>query len=343
MFYQIRDDNNEILVSNLPTTCHVCYKACNSICMTKIDCKLDKNKRRLGKIINTKGITFLCCNKAKTAKLFKSKIENLSYSTPDFKKVKSDLVREIALTEQKRVIRLVHNLISINAHNIQEIYDLVPQELLAADLQNQIDTIKSEVSKNLDNAALTFLRIAKHNVQMKSEFSIYRKMFQEQPKLEYRMHPIKKVILNILHTFFVDFKENSIRVDITDYKGLVKLDYESIAVALYHLIENASKYILPKTEMKINILESNDSVLVDFEMESVYIEDYEIDKIFNEGYSGVNVKKLGKHGEGIGMNRIKNMLDLNKANFEVIRGETPFKHHGLKFAENKFRIVFNKN
>ena len=99
-------------------------------------------------------------------------MEALSYTVPEL----IIPINEIRAEEQIKVNRLVHNLTSINAHNIQEIYDLVPQDVLAQNWRKQLDFIKTEIKQDLDKAALMFLRIAKHNTHMRSEFSIYRKI-----------------------------------------------------------------------------------------------------------------------------------------------------------------------
>lgn len=342
MRYHLLDENNEIITSNLEEQCKVCLVNCQSISSVKEYCSILQARTRLGIIKNTKGQAFFCSNETKTTKLFREKIEIIAYALTDFKKIKSNLRKEIAQNEQQRVQRLVHNLVSINAHNIQEIYDLVPQELLTSNLQEQISIIKKEINENPDAAAHTFLRIAKHNIQMKSEFSIYKKLFKDKPILDFRFHPIKKVILNILHTFFTDFSEKGVVVKVSNYVGNVKLDYETVSVAFYHLIENASKYILPNSVLFINIFDNNSKVIVEFVMESIYIEADETDKIFEEGYSGLNVKRLGKQGEGIGMSRIKRLVELNNSKFYLRRGSYPIYHHGLKFANNTFIIEFNE-
>ena len=68
------------------------------------------------------------------------------------------------------------------------------------------------------------------------------RIFQLQSELKCQVNPIRKVILNVLHTFFIDFNNQNIYVYVSEFKGRVKIDYESIQVALYHLIENATKW-----------------------------------------------------------------------------------------------------
>jgi hypothetical protein len=338
--YSIKDVKGKTVVSNLKHPCKKCYSGCQTEGQLIEKCPIYLNKRRLGKIENNRGITFLCCDKTKTTKLFKDKLDGLAYAYHDLIELREDIAVDIRKVEQKRVNRLVHNLTSINAHNIQEIYDLVPQEILTADLENQLNHIQKEISSNLKQASLTFLRIAKHNIHMKSEFSIYKKLDRSDPTLDFRYHPIKKVILNVLHTFFVDFSDNEVFVKIEDYLGKIRIDYETIQVALYHLIENASKYVKPKSTMEISFKEIENELKVVFEMDSLNIEDDEIEEIFNEGYSGKNARKIGKSGEGLGLSRIEQMLQLNKGFLEIEKGQEVEKVMGFRFARNKFILSF---
>src|SRR5699024_776888 len=120
----------------------------------------------------------------------------------------------IKIKEQRRVNRLVHNLTTINGKTIQEIYDLVPQEVLTSNFNLQIPKITDIIKSNHKDAALMFLRLAKHNIHMKSEFSIYKKLDRANPSLEKRNHPIHKVLMNVLHSFFVDFSDKEVYVDV---------------------------------------------------------------------------------------------------------------------------------
>ena len=68
-----------------------------------------------------------------------------------------------------------------------------------------------------------FLRIAKHNIHMKTEFSIYKKLDRLDATFEFSLNPIRKVILNVLHTFFADFTNKNIYVYVSEFNGRVKI------------------------------------------------------------------------------------------------------------------------
>lgn len=343
--FHIKDHSDKIISENLTSDCKNCYNNCASIGKVINNCPIYEGIRRQGKIANTKSTTFLCCDTTKTTKLFREKLDALSYAYPDLIIPKIEIEEKTKKIEQQKVNRLVHNLSSINAHNIQEIYDIVPQDILSSNWKNQLVFIEKEIRTNPQKAALMFIRLAKNSIHMKSEFSIYRKLDRNEiSSLEFKSYPIRTVLLNVLHTFFVDFNINGIYVNVSDYFGKVKIDYETIQVALYHLIENATKYVKHHSEIYINFEESKQNeTLVNLKMRSAYVEISERIIIFNEGISGSVAKKMKKSGDGIGMWRIKQMMKLNNGDITAQFGDIVERIGGYEFADNIFTLRFKKH
>lgn len=339
--FSIFNLEKNIVSSNLTTTCRACIKNMDSPGKV-VNCPLYKTKRRYGKLVNNTCTTILCCEKTKTTQLFRDKLEALSYAFYDLKLPINQIQSEVKEKEQKRVNRLVHNLTSINAKNIQEIYALVPQEILTSDFNKQIPKISEIVSENPDETAVMFLRMAKHSLHMKSEFSIYRKLDRNNPTLDKKKHPIHKVLMNILHSFFIDFSDKDVYVDVGECHEQVICDYESIQVAFYHLIENASKYVKPKSTVNIDFVLVEQKLFLKIKMDSLYIELEEKGLIFTEGYSGKEARKTYKDGDGIGMWRIKQMLELNDFDIELNAGEEIENLNGFRFSKNEFIICMNR-
>lgn len=340
--FSIVANDGEIISDNLADECKQCFVNCNSKGNTINICPKYGGTRKQGKITNNRGTTFLCCNETKTTKLFKDKLEGLSYAYYDLLIPKSKYEIEAKQIEQQRVNRLIHNLTSLNAHNIQEIDDFIPQELLTTNYQKLLVYIQAEIKKDSKNAALMFLRIAKHNIHMKTEFSIYKKLDRLDATFEFSLNPIRKVILNVLHTFFADFTNKNIYVYVSEFNGRVKIDYESIQVALYHLIENASKYTMTDTRIEIDFVDKNQEVDVTFKMKSLHIDNEEIEKIFIEGYSGKVAKECKLSGDGIGMWQINRMMKLNNGAVKFYNGQDIEVVKDKKFAENIITLTFNK-
>ncbi len=337
--FYLESSEKLIISQNLAKECKKCLKKDISIGKMVSYCDKYNDKRRAGKIKNKNGTFFLCCSKTKTTKLFRQKLEALAYAYPDIALSRDIIKNEIKCIEQQKVNRLVHNLSSINGYNIQEIYNFVPQNAISSSWDEQLNIIKKEIENNPEDAATLFLRIAKNNLHMKSEFSIYRKLARnETVKLETKTHDIRKVLLNVLHTFFSDFSDKHIYINVAEYNGKVNIDYETVQVAFYHLIENSLKYSKLNSQIYITFSESNTTITMNIKMTSLYIHPDEKEKIFTEGFSGKNAKKNKKDGEGIGLWRIKQMIELNHGKILVDNGEL----NNDFFAENKFSIILNK-
>lgn len=340
MIYYIKNNDGSEIVNTLETVCQKCVTNCNSLSIINSNCLLENKEKRNGKLKTVKGEVFLCCGETKTSKLFREKIENLTYAIPEFRKISLDITKNAFELEQQRFTKLVHNIKTINGHSIQELYSLVPQELLTADVNKQLSIISKFILNDIDKASKTFLRVAKHNSQIKVEFSTQEKIINPNPQLEKRFHVIRKVLLNVFHSFFNDFYSSKVDVKIGECDTKLLLDYESIHVAFYHIIENASKYIKPHSTLYINFSSEHNVLTISFKMESLKIEDQEKEKIFEDNFSGINAIKINKAGTGLGMGIIKKLTELNNGNFNVYPGKGNVIYKGFEYSENRFTLDF---
>lgn len=252
----------------------------------------------------------------------------------------NDIVLASQLAINKSTSRLLHNLTSLNAHNIQEIYSLLPQEMLAKRTSGQVKLVEELVKKQMRDTALALLRIAKNNAAMKTEFAVFTKLFDKNPKLQKKSHNVHKVLMNVFYIFFADFTDKDVKVEVEcDGIQTAYFDYESIHVALFQVIENAVKYVKPKTNLSVRIYESDDMIAMAFEMISLEIKSNEQKQIFDEGYSGTYSEKTGKSGSGIGLSRARDILELNSASIEVdFDPESQHNLLGVPYQTNKFLI-----
>lgn len=340
MKFYIESNKGEKIASNLEDKCQSCLDACNTLGTINNNCFLEPLAKRNGIVQNKKGKVFLCCGETKTTKLFREKIENIAYAIPEFVQIRNTISEEVAQFENQRFRRSIHNVKNINAHNIQELYNIVPQEILTSDFTKQIDTIKNELLENTEKAARTFLRVAKHNAHIKAEFSTYEKITVTSPSLNIRSHRIRQVILNVFHTFTSDFEDIGVSMIIHEFNDRVNIDYESIHVAFYHIIHNASKYVKPNSKIIIKFKNEYNVVSIFIEMDSLFIEATEIDDLFKESYSGIHAKRHNKNGDGFGMYSVRKLLDLNKAQIQIIPGREKTVLNKIEYSKNLFRIDF---
>lgn len=244
---------------------------------------------------------------------FKTKIESLASTLETIR----DVINENNEKHNTSTRRLIHNLTSLNAHNIQEIYSIVPQEVISRRTGTHVDYVKGIIEKEPRDTALALLRIAKNNAAMKAEFSVFKKLFTSNPILDQKYHNTHKVLMNIFYLFFPDFTEKEVKVNICENSQTAFFDYESLHVALYHIIENATKYIKQRSELKVNICDNGAYTTVEMDMISIKISNHEQNAIFEEGISGEIPRKLSKSGDGVGLSRVKKIIELNNGLIEL--------------------------
>lgn len=255
-----------------------------------------------------------------------------------------DTKSELSAAYNQQLNRVTHNLTSLNAHCIQELFALAPQDILTRNISQQIAVIQDVMRASPLEAAKTFLRIAKNNLAMKLEFVAMRYMDESVPRPAPKEHQIKKVVLNVLHAFFQDFNERNVRVVVEDSDATVVLDYDTFHVALYHVFDNATKYIMPRSILQVKFTPATDKVNVVLEMMSLSLPADEVHRIGEEGFSGNMARHLQLAGHGMGMFRTKRLLRANdgeliiRPNLDASKRVT---HNGIDYEPNQFIVRVN--
>lgn len=323
---------------------HECEQCvCENLVMeyAKINCPCKGEERRLGSR-TLKGIRFLLCcglKDAKTTKLFKNKLEILSYSIPAILTIK-DEVKNIAQNEEhEKYSKIVHNLKTLNAQSLLSQYKFISQESFSNNYGNLFEVVLHEVKNRPKDAAVAILKQAKNNEHMKTEFSTHEKLSVENPYLFMQFHIIRKVILNVYHSFDDDFREKKVIFKISESDKRAKFDYETIRVAIYHIFSNAIKYIANNSTLHVHIKENEDYIEVDFCMRSFFIYPDEIETIFADHVSGKVAQNKKLSGNGLGMGLIKRALSINGCKICIIPGEKKIINN-TEFGDNIFRFMF---
>ena len=331
---RIVGNNNNLIYSTIDDRCMDCI---NSYCLNGYAshlCELDNKVKRLGYFKTNYGIAYACSENSNTTKNFKLEVETLAVGIKYLESAKRAIVEATIKDEQERVHRLIHNLKSLNAHCIQELYSIVPQHLLMRNISKTLDIVQNTIENHSRDAAKGFLRIAKYNTGVKAEFSIYDKLLNNNVRLNPQYHNIRDVLMIVLHMFFGDFTDNGVYVEVDNYYEKAYMDFESIHVALYHIIENSTKYVCPNTKVEVHFRLDGKNNVITFSMRSLYLYPDDIKNIFNDGYSGILAKQIGKAGHGLGMYRAKQLLLKNNSTIEFVPGTIIYKKDGIDYADN---------
>lgn len=315
----VRDAQGVEVISTLPMGCRACALSSMDVEVTK-SCGLPGRRRR-GAIATNLGSVFLCSNDPdllSSASLFKRELDFYVQSISRLDSFKA----EISKAEAHKTRRLFHNLISLNAHALQELYSVVSQDRLGefGGFNSQKEAISNFLKSKSEVSAELFLKSLKNAAAVKSELAVFQKLYDPSPALKFGNHEIHRVILNVANYFFQDFADQQIRLSIESSNVKLRLDYESMQVALYHILDNAVKYSIPSSEVRVTFKDDGDFVVC-FEMTSLVVAEQERAKVLLDGFCGDQAKLLAKSGQGLGMGLIVDLLRLNNAVFEMTWGE----------------------
>lgn len=336
---ELNDSLDNTVCSSLEPKCKVCFIACNTESEIFNRCLINLGRRRRGVNKFTHGTIYLCSgddDDIKSSKLFKKKLSIYEKSLVTISKITQETTKKI----NKQTEVLLHNIISLNAHNIQEVHAVIPSEF-TSNYKGIMSKARILIKKDPNEFANAMYRINKNNMAMKMEFSVFNRLMTSDKALPLRSHEIKRVFLSILHSFFQDFNDKNVYVNMIGEDFEVNIDYESMHVVFHHIIENTVKYCYSKEEITISFCNIKNQMI--FQMYSLEITDEDMKHIFQEGYSGAFAQLAGKSGKGIGLSRVQKLLKLNNASIKIennIAGFTTKVKKEVSYQRNNITITF---
>ena len=202
---------------------------------------------------------------------------------------------------------------------------------------NQVHELSAIIEANAAESARTILRLNKLQNAAKCEFGSFEILNNPLPIIVKKNHPIRRVVLNTLHTFFADFTDKGVFVDVAPSDERVDLNYETFQVALYHLIHNATKYVKENSTISVSFYQ-NESYFIDFDMISLEIKDQDAGRIFDDGFSSDDARTLKLSGDGLGLGVVQKLLRYNGGELVILR-DLPGYHSNDQFRRNLFRVT----
>lgn len=299
-------------------------------------CSISGERRLVGNRIVKAGSVFLCGAGYGKNTLFSYDLDCLSSSLSTLSHIEDDIEKYKKEEYVARIRRVFHNVRTINAHALQEMRALIPEQVLRQHKSKSVEEVESLVESRPNDTALALFRISKDLNEIKSEFSIYTRLINGDQHIDKRPYNIRDIIMLVVYPFFEDFKKKDVVVNADLFYGSVPVDFETFQVAIYHIIENASKYIRPHTNVQISFSKGNGRQIIDIEMTSLHIDSNEVETIFFEGYSGQEAIRSKLNGDGIGLYRAKRFIELNGGALDVYPGEEVEEYKGSMFSFNRF-------
>ncbi len=300
-----------------------------------------KTEARIGKKNNSYGTIYVFTTEQKYVNRYKLFKELLALSVIALEPIscfQNQLIQKHSSDNQE----FIHNVTSLNSYSIQSLFSLIPQNKLTGNINKQVEAVKDIIADKPIIASKTLLKLIKYSLATKVEFSVFErtmKLYQVSKKTDY---PIREMILSILQIFMDDFEERKITVSLDACDRRISLDYDSLFVSFYYILDNAIKYCCRNTDFKIIFKEEDDCFAILIIMISVRIEDHEVEKLKVKGYRSNNVKSLNKEGNGIGMYRILKTLKFNDAILEITPRVNNFVRQidEVRYEANQFKIKF---
>lgn len=237
-----------------------------------------------------------------------------------------------------RIRRTLHNIRTTNSHALQVMRAFIPESILRQHRRKSSEEVQDYVVKNIERTALTLFRLSKDLFEIKSEFSVYEKLVKGNTKLDKRPFNIRDIIMLVLYPFFEDFNKVDVYINVQNFTDLVPVDFETFQIAIYHVIENATKYVRPHSKASIYFYTDTRWQVVDFSMESLHIKENEAELLFQEGYSSFEARMSLKSGEGIGMYRTKRLIELNGGEVTFVPGADLIRENNLTYSHNNILI-----
>lgn len=299
--------------------------------------EVNSKKYRVGLRKSTEGTIYGFTddkNYLRSSRIFNTEMDMLLASLDIIK----DAVEDAEKFAFRQIDILIHNLKTINAHSIQDIFNFVPVEVLEGSIKEVNKSIKNRIKSNIDKATELFFKILKNNSEMKAEFSVFSKLYEDNPILNFKEFNIYYSIINVLYNFFPEFTDKKVEVQIDNANYYAFFDYESIHVALFHMIDNITKYVKKDSVLEIRFEMLIDEIIVYFNMISLKILPEEMDYIFEDGYSGLVAVEMERNGKGIGMSRVKRLLELNCGSIKV----KELNSFDEKYSNNEFSISLKR-
>jgi len=277
------------------------------------------------------------------------KIQVSKQNLENYYSLVSDVVSNIDESIQKvkdDTRRILHNVVSLNSINNQEFDSIFsPEELEGLSHKKMITHMSTKIKNSSTIVAKSILKINKNSYEIKYELDVFKYLINPNSVLRKSKQNIHRVTKRILDTFFLDFLDKEIKVNLTTQDDKViecDLNFDCLRYAIYNNFDNALKYCKPESEVDVHISLEDGKILIEFNMISLKVNKNEVDKIFIEGYCGDSAKQIQLSGDGVGLYMTKRILSRINSTITFSQREE-YTYNSIQYQRNIFTICINLN
>lgn len=338
--YLINSEGETVLNDLIDGRCLNCIVACHKRQVRSVSCPFDDIRRHVYYGEDDYGKLYICDDKEKTTKNFQTLVELILHCRPSLITRHNSLKDSIRRDVWKEMEVFKHNIVHINSDAINEFYYFIEQEYLVKNFRKMQDKIDDEIKNNPSEAVELISRLARYNLNIKTEISVVSKLNNPDSKPNLSSGNPRDAVMSSIYTLYPLFKKRSVHVNVGEYWEKFEIDYDALQVTSFFIIENAIKYAEKGSTVDIRFNRTPHHLNIVFTMKSLFIEEEEVSHLFEEGFQGEQAKKTGRGGGGIGLYRARRLASFLGGKVTVEAGDEPSRgKDGLEYANNIFTIV----
>ncbi len=193
-----------------------------------------------------------------------------------------------------------------------------PLTLITGPVENVLQT------ENLSSDARTQLEIVQNNgkrmLHLINEILDFRKIQNQKMRLRVQNTPLWPIVQTTCGNFTKEAYDKHINFSLHNDapETCVWIDHDKVDMILYNLLSNAFKFTPAGKSISVTIAEKPNFVLLKVSDTGVGIPDDKRDVLFERFTSHNEIKSFGSTpGTGIGLNLVKELVDLHKGYIEV--------------------------
>lgn len=246
------DSNGVRLLSRLDPGCEACLLSCNA--GSEITSICGKNEiRRRGMISESSlGAAYLCSSICDDIKSSK-KFKGKLLNLHSMLPMAIDVRNNAQEIGKRDANRIIHNLRTLSGRISLEIYSIVSQEALSVDATSQHSALIQAIEKDPQESSEILLRLLKNSQAMANEFAVLERLDPVRINdIKPQWHKIHKIVKNSVSLFYQDLQKHSLKLNLLNCNHEVLVDYETFSAGLYYILENATKYSAHATEMSVS-------------------------------------------------------------------------------------------
>ena len=319
--------------------CLRCISECHRDGLRSVRCSIDGSNKHISFTNDCVGKLYICDDKERTSRNFLTLVELIKHCRPSIIKKYKEVSDEAKRNVMKEIETFKHNIIHINSDSLNEFYAIVTQDYLVKNYRMLQDVIDNTIKKKPKEITELLARLIRYSLNLKTELSVISKLDNPDSTPKYATGNPRDAIMTNVYMLYPIFKKRDVFINVSDYWDKFDIDYDALQVASFYIVENASKYCEKGSEVNISFVRDHNRLNIEFDMQSLYIDELDEQHIFEQGFQGVQARQLKHDGRGIGLYRAKLLTAFFEGSLTVEAGAISHKgSNGYDYAGNKFII-----